>query len=239
MPENLIPQLEFFFSIIPLTYVALFHVINPIGSGVLFYNITPGISGKERRVLAKKIAFNTAIMLVVILACGIYIMKLFGITVPIIKICGGMVILAMGWRSLQQDDDTNESDKKLPLANTIRGLEAYRSKIFYPFTFPFTVGPGTISVALTISAESLVHRGSTHSVLQYAGAGTAVLLVALTIYVCYGSTDMVLGRMSLHVRQVVMKIFSFILLCIGGQIVFGGVEEFVRQVVNGLKDTTQ
>ena len=53
MPANFMAQLEYFSSIIPLTYVALFHVINPIGSGVLFYNITPGADGKERRLMAR------------------------------------------------------------------------------------------------------------------------------------------------------------------------------------------
>ena len=235
MPENLIAQLEYFASIIPLTYVALFHVINPIGSGVLFYNITPGADGKERRLMARKIAINSCIMLVVILLGGIYILKLFGITVPIVKICGGMVILAMGWRSLQKDDDSNDSDEKMKLANSIRGFEAYKSKLFYPFTFPFTVGPGTISVALTISAESLVHHGnSTNSMLQFAGAITAMVLIALTVYICYGSTDYVLGRLSLQMRKVIMKIFSFILLCIGGQILFGGVEDFIKYIVKGV-----
>lgn len=235
MPENLIAQLEYFASIIPLTYVALFHVINPIGSGVLFYNITPGADGRERRLMARKIAINACIMLIVILLGGIYILKLFGITVPIVKICGGMVILAMGWRSLQKDDDSNDSDEKMKLANSIRGFEAYKSKLFYPFTFPFTVGPGTISVALTISAESLVHQGnSANSMLQFAGAITAMVLIALTVYICYGSTDYVLGRLSLQMRKVIMKIFSFILLCIGGQILFGGVEDFIKYLVKGV-----
>ncbi|WP_315823868.1 MarC family protein [Paraflavitalea speifideaquila] len=235
MPGNFITQLEYFVSIIPLTYVALFHVINPIGSGVLFYNITPGADGNERRRLAKKIAINAAVMLIIILMGGVYILKLFGITVPIVKICGGMVILAMGWRSLQKDEDVNDSDDKIKLANSIRGFEAYKSKLFYPFTFPFTVGPGTISVALTISAESLVHRGnSTHSMLQYAGAITSILLIAFTIYLCYGSTDFVMGRLSLQMRKVIMKIFSFILLCIGGQIVFGGIEDFIKYVIKAI-----
>jgi len=146
-----------------------------------------------------------------------------------------MVILAMGWRSLQKDDDSNDSDEKMKLANSIRGFEAYKSKLFYPFTFPFTVGPGTISVALTISAESLVHQGnSANSMLQFAGAITAMVLIALTVYICYGSTDYVLGRLSLQMRKVIMKIFSFILLCIGGQILFGGVEDFIKYLVKGV-----
>lgn len=235
MPDNFVARLEYFASIIPLTYVALFHVINPIGSGVLFYNITPGADGRERRRMAKKIALNSGIMLVIIMLGGIYILKLFGITVPIVKICGGLVILAMGWRSLQKEDDTNDSDNKVQLANSIRGFEAYRNKLFYPFTFPFTVGPGTISVALTISAESLVHRANdAYNVLHIAGAITAILLIVLTVYICYGSTDYVLGRLSLQMRRVIMKIFSFILLCIGGQILFGGVEDFIKQVVKSV-----
>ncbi|MDI3318556.1 MarC family protein [Pinibacter soli] len=234
MSQTFIDQLTFFAEIIPLTYVALFHVINPIGSGVLFYNLTSRATSKERRSLAKHVALNTSIMLVIILMAGIYLLKLFGITVPIIKMCGGLVILAMGWRSLQQDDDVNDSDKKMQLTN-VHTNDVYKNKQFYPFTFPFTVGPGTISVALTISAESLVHRGNNaNSLLQFAGAVTAVILIAFTIYVCYGSADMVMNRLSLHMRKVIMKIFSFILLCIGGQILFGGVEDFVKYILKSI-----
>ncbi|MBV4357919.1 MarC family protein [Pinibacter aurantiacus] len=234
MSQTFIDQLTFFAEIIPLTYVALFHVINPIGSGVLFYNLTSRATSKERRSLAKHVALNTSIMLVIILMAGIYLLKLFGITVPIIKMCGGLVILAMGWRSLQQDDDINDSDKKMQLTN-VQTNDVYKNKQFYPFTFPFTVGPGTISVALTISAESLVHRGnSANSLLQFAGAVTAVILIAFTIYICYGSADMVMNRLSLQMRKVIMKIFSFILLCIGGQILFGGVEDFVKYILKSI-----
>jgi multiple antibiotic resistance protein len=234
MSQTFIDQLTFFAEIIPLTYVALFHVINPIGSGVLFYNLTSRATSKERRSLAKHIAFNTGIMLIIILVAGIYILKLFGITVPIIKMCGGLVILAMGWRALQQDDDVNESDKKKQLTE-VDVDDVYKSKQFYPFTFPFTVGPGTISVALTISAESLTHRdNSTHSLLQFAGAVTSILLITFTIYICYGSADMVMSRLSLQMRKVIMKIFSFILLCIGGQILFGGVEDFVKYILKAI-----
>jgi len=235
MSQTFLDQLTFFAEIIPLTYIAFFHVINPIGSGVLFYNLTPLATSKERRSLAKHIAVNTCIMLTIILLIGIYILNLFGITVPIVKMCGGFVILAMGWQSLQQDDSINEADKKMPLPGSVHSLEVYKANQFYPFTFPFTVGPGTISVALTISAESLVHRGDrAHSLLQFAGAFTAIILIAFTIYICYGSADMVMSRLSLQIRKVIMKIFSFILLCIGGQILFGGVEDFVKYILKSI-----
>ena len=229
MFEHLTPIWEHFYFIVPATFMALFHVVNPIGSGILFLNLTPLADNKSRRQLARKIAVNSFILMLVVLIVGLYILKLFGITIPIVQMCGGMLILMMGWRSLNRDDSTNESDQKNYLKTQIQesGYQSYESKVFYPYTFPFTVGPGSIAVTLTISAESITNREG-DDILQYLGAVIAILLVSVTIYICYSSANYFMARISESVRKVIMKIMAFILLCIGGQIVFGGITEFLK-----------
>lgn len=148
MFEHLTPIWEHFYFIVPATFMALFHVVNPIGSGILFLNLTPLADNKSRRQLARKIAVNSFILMLVVLIVGLYILKLFGITIPIVQMCGGMLILMMGWRSLNRDDSTNESDQKNYLKTQIQesGYQSYESKVFYPYTFPFTVGPGALQL---------------------------------------------------------------------------------------------
>ena len=223
-------MLEHFFFIIPVTYTALFHVVNPIGSGILFLNLTPMADNQTRRTLARKIAINSLIIMLVTLLGGVYILKLFGITVPIVQMCGGSLILAMGWRSLNRDDRTNESDQKI-FVKPEMDQEMYLSNAFYPYTFPFTVGPGTIAVVLTVSAESITNSPG-NDFVQYLGAFIAVLLVAITIYVCYSSSNYFIDRISEQIRKVIMKILSFILLCIGGQIIASGFTAFLRVLHN-------
>jgi multiple antibiotic resistance protein len=228
MFENLPDILKHFFFIIPAIYMALFHVVNPIGSGVLFLNLTHEANNVIRRRLARKVAINSLIILCVTLLIGVYILKLFGITIPIVQICGGAMILNMGWRSVNYDDSVNESDKKKSLAS---GMEehSYDSQTFYPYTFPFTIGPGSIAVTLTISAEYITNSPG-NDLLQYVACLISVILICITIFICYSSADYLMGKISEQVRRVIMKILSFVLLCIGGQIITNGVIEFLKQL---------
>jgi multiple antibiotic resistance protein len=213
-------MLNYFLSIIPITYMALFQVVNPIGSGILFLNLTPAASRDLRRKLARKVAFNSAIVLLVTLLAGVYVLKLFGITVPIVQICGGALILAMGWKSLNSDQESVEGDRKTLLEEKLNPETAYGNQAFYPMTFPFTIGPGSIAITLTISAESLNHSGNRY--VLFAGAIMSIGLIAITIYICFSSADYFLSRVSPQIRRVVMKLLAFILLCIGGQIMYNG-----------------
>lgn len=229
MFEHLSPVWQHISFIVPVTYMALFHVVNPIGSGILFLNLTPAADNKTRRLLSWKIAINSFFLMVVVLVGGIYIMKLFGITIPIVQMCGGTLIMAMGWGSLNRDDSSNESDQKKYIKSHIENsaFPDYNDKVFYPFTFPFTVGPGSIAVTLTVSAESITGTPG-NDFLQYLAATVSLLLIAVTIFVCYSSANYFMARISESVRRVIMKIMSFILLCIGGQIFFGGITAFLR-----------
>ena len=231
MIEHLSPAWQHIFFIVPVTFMALFHVVNPIGSGILFLNLTPLADNKTRKNLAWKIAVNSFILMVVVLVGGIYILNVFGITIPVVQICGGTLIMAMGWRSLNRDDSSNESDQKTYIKSHIEasGFESYADKVFYPFTFPFTVGPGSIAVTLTVSAESITSTPGS-DLLQYLGATFSIFLVAVTIFVCYSSASYFMARISESIRRVIMKIMSFILLCIGGQIFFGGITGFIKSL---------
>lgn len=223
--------LRYFFTIIPITYMALFQVVNPIGSGILFLNLTPTASRPLRRKLARKVAFNSSILLLIVLLAGVYVLKLFGITVPIVQVCGGMLIVAMGWRSMNAKDDQtiHDGEKKNYLAGELTPEKDYVNQAFYPMTFPFVVGPGSIAITLTISAEYVTHAPG-NDLLQYAGAAVSIVLIAATIYVCFASADYFMSKLTLQIRQVVMKLLSFILLCIGGQIVFNGLEAWLHSL---------
>ena len=222
-------NLQHFIIIIPVTFMALFHVVNPIGSGVLFLNLTPNADNKLRRTLARKIAFNSLTLMLIVLLGGVYILKLFGITIPVVQMCGGFMILTMGWNALANDDDRHPSKADDLMKGTVKSETLYRNQAFYPFTFPFTVGPGSIAVTLTISAET-IQKAPGSDLLNFTGAIISIVLVALTIYICYSSADYLMSKMNEQVRLVLMKILSFILLCIGGQIIFNGLTAFIKNL---------
>jgi multiple antibiotic resistance protein len=96
---------------------------------------------------------------------------------------------------------------------------------FYPLTLPLTVGPGSISVAITLGANEFHNlSGSLVSILA-AVIGSAV--VALTIYLCYASSDRLASALGPTGTIVIVKLTSFLLVCIGVQIVWNGVKQLL------------
>ncbi len=94
------------------------------------------------------------------------------------------------------------------------------TRAFYPLTLPLTVGPGTISVAITIGAH---HPQSVRSLLVNGVADTlGALLIAATVFVCYRYADRMLRVLGETGTSVLVRLSAFIVLCIGVQIVWTG-----------------
>lgn len=218
-----VSELLFF---IPIAFTALFPVVNPIGTSILFLNLTNEASSKVRRQIARKIALNAIIVMLVTLFIGIYFLQLFGISIPVVQTCGGLVLFVMGWNSLNSDEGTNDASKKEYIKDDVDASSMYSNQAFYPFTFPLTIGPGTIATTLTLGAEAS-KKSSSFAVESYLGATIAMVLIALCVYLAYGYADRVVMRLSSNLRKVVMRLLSFILLCIGGQITANGIHALI------------
>jgi multiple antibiotic resistance protein len=91
-----------------------------------------------------------------------------------------------------------------------------------------TVGPGSISVAITLGANEPHSLGG--SLLSILAAAIGSAFVAATIYLCYAFADrltLVLGPTG---TNVIVKLTSFLLVCIGVQIVWNGVSQLLRSL---------
>jgi len=128
-----------------LVFAALFPIVNPLGGAPIFLAMTTDYSPDERASLAWKVTVNAFILLVASVATGTYVLELFGLSVPVVQVAGGVVVSTLGWRLLQ---DPSAIDDKSSTASASRR----RNLAFYPLTMPLTVGPGSISVAITIGA---------------------------------------------------------------------------------------
>jgi multiple antibiotic resistance protein len=201
-----------------LVFAALFPIVNPLGGAPIFLAMTSAYSPPERAMLAWGVTVNAFILLLVSVATGTYVLELFGLSVPVVQVGGGLVVSMLGWRLLQ---DPGALDRSSP-----GNAPARRSIAFYPLTMPLTVGPGSISVAITIGANR------PHSVRSLLINGPAVLigvaLVAVTVLVAYRYADR-LGRMIGDTgMNVLLRLTAFILLCIGVQIVWNGASALLR-----------
>jgi multiple antibiotic resistance protein len=205
---------------------ALFPIVNPIGSTPIFLSLTRGLSSHGRTTLARMIAVNGLILILVSIFIGTYILAFFGISLPVVQVGGGLVVISTGWALLRQPSDDASGDK----ASRHECNETdYSSQAFYPLTLPLTVGPGSISVAIAVGANR--PEGSEGRWPLIAGMLLGSLLIAASIYLCYRFAERLGRTLGDAAMNVIIRLSSFILVCIGVQILWNGLSALLRTVV--------
>lgn len=202
-----------------LVYAGLFPVINPLGAAPIFLSMTSGASQGSRSKLALQVALNSFFLLLGAMLCGSYVLNLFGITIPAVRVAGGIVIAAMGWSLL--------GDRAAKFSAPEVTSPQKESQGFYPLTLPLTVGPGALSVAMTIGAHHASGPFRPHMLLLLGAALSALLALALTIYIAYRFAGPLVERLGDAGVTALVKLSAFVLVCIGVQIAWGGVAELI------------
>jgi multiple antibiotic resistance protein len=200
-----------------LTFAGLFPIVNPIEGAPFFLGLTAHLGTAERRVLARKTAINGFALLLGSMALGPWLLEVFGLQLPIVRIAGGLVVAALGWKLLSQESWSDHDAAGV--------AEAPQRKVgsFYPLTMPLTVGPGSMSVAITIGSRKPAGVPHWSQLAEHAsGAVLGVFAIALTIYLAYRFAETIgrlLGETGL---EVLVRLSAFILMCIGIEIVWSG-----------------
>jgi multiple antibiotic resistance protein len=207
-----------------LVVAALFPIVNPLGSAAIFVNLVGPIANTTQRLLAQKIAIYSFFLLICSLLWGVHVLSFFGIQIYAVQIGGGLVVAATGWTLLGKDSG-REKDTTTPEDQILENA-------FYPFTLPITVGPGAISVAITLGAHlpPELHEPSLFSlrVLIAAIAGCTLIYLIIYYYYIYArKAEQLLGRSG---TSMVMRLSSFILLCIGVQIISTGIKAYLQTI---------
>ena len=198
---------------------ALFPIVNPLGGSPIFLARTTGYPSDTRQTLAKKIAFNSFFLLVGSYFIGSYILEFFGISLPVVQVGGGLIVISTGWAMLKGGDERRQ------LHEGMEPQDLY-SQAFYPLTLPLTVGPGSISVAITLGANLPHSLGP--NLLAILATVIASLLVAVSIYLCYGFADRLAAVVGESGMGIILRLSSFLLVCIGVQIMWNGLSALLR-----------
>jgi multiple antibiotic resistance protein len=205
-----------------LAFSALFPVINPLGSSLVFLGMVGEASQKVFRNLARKIAISTALFLLVMDLAGALVLKLFGISLPVVQLAGGLVLASMGWKLLNEKD---EDEHSRPAAQASDPAEL-QNKIFYPFTFPVTAGPGVLVVTLTLSAHA--SKGTLlEALVAQAGVLTGMALMCLAVFIAYAYAPKITAKVSPSTAHGILRVIAFVLLCIGVQIAWNGLSSLL------------
>lgn len=211
-----------------LAFSALFSIVNPLGGALIYSQVTASRPRAQRIQLAWRVAFYSAIVMLTALLAGAPLLGFFGISLSALRIAGGLVVAAHAWELLSVPE--HQEDRKTQQAAPADNAD---DVAFFPLTMPFTTGPGTIAVAIALSASGPA-QGS--GLLPfYIGSGVAALAIALVVGISYAFADRVVALLGQARSRVVTRLAAFILLCVGVQILVTGVQDALTPLAGALR----
>jgi len=200
---------------------ALFPIVNPLGGSPIFLDLTKKYETAARRALSWRVAWNSFLLMVGSYFVGSHILEFFGLSLPVVQVGGGLVVVSMGWALLMKREVRDAKDEPAEPQDMLR-------RAFYPLTMPLTVGPGSISVAVTLGANTMNHYGM--HVWTIMAALAAMALIAISVFLCYGFADQLARMLGETGTTVIIRLSSFLLLCIGVQIMWNGISALLSSV---------
>jgi multiple antibiotic resistance protein len=211
-----------------LVLAAIFPVVNPPGSALVFLSLTRHAPVEVRRVLARRVAINSFFVMAVSLLLGTFVLNLYGISVPVLRVAGGFVVAVAGWKLLNEGSQKDRDEAAEPARRA-----DYGSMAFYPLTLPITTGPGTIAVMISLGFSRTTFATAADELRFVAIILLATLATAMTIYVCFTYADRVERLIGHAGTDIAVRLSAFILFCIGVQILWTGASELLSSLPLG------
>jgi multiple antibiotic resistance protein len=207
-------------SFLLLAFPALFSIINPLGGAFIFLAATRRMEQKARSSLARQVATYSFILLNVSMLIGAFVLRFFGISMPVLRLAGGVIIALTAWKLLNAEDES--ADRRAVVEEA--GIRDASHLAFYPLTMPMTTGPGTISVAIALGTGG---AGADNLLVFAAQALGTTALICLLIYFFYSSSSRISQAIGPTGTAIVARLSAFLLFCIGFQVMWTGIAELV------------
>jgi multiple antibiotic resistance protein len=213
-----------------LAFGALFSIVNPLSGAFIFFGATRELDPKVRAAVSRWVSIYAFCIVAASLYIGAYVLSFFGVTIPVLRVAGGIIVAMSGWQMLNQPDATEQRRSETP---NPRSITVAPSKLaFYPLTMPLTTGPGTISVAISIGAGR--PRGFHPLLLEFfIETLAAVGLLVLLIYATYRNAASLAKLIGATGTSIVVRLSAFLLFCIGIQIFWNGAAELLGSLPIG------
>jgi len=214
-----------------IAFSVLLPLVNPLGSALVFLGLVGDAPSAALRSLARRIAIANIIFLAVFELAGAAILNFFGISLPIVELSGGMVVAAMGWGVLNERSagaDTRNKTEESGRASQ-PDTNHLEERVFYPFTFPITSGPGTLVGLLTLTAH-ISNKALTKNIEAHVGVFLAIVVLSLICYFCYAYAPKITRVIPPSTAHGILRVIAFILLCIGIQIAWNGLSALLATV---------
>ena len=209
-----------FAQVVAVAFAALIPVINPPGVAPIFLSLTAGAGDAARAAMAARVARHSFVLLVAAMLAGSSILRLFGLSLAEIRMAGGLLVIATAWHLIRAEQTPDSTIVALSPSDRAEALD---SRGFYPLTFPVTIGPGSLSIAVTVGAG--MRTNNPIDVAALLGAILGGALVSFTVYLCYRFAPRIERTLGAAGTVVVLRLSAFILLSVGVKILCDGVVE--------------
>jgi multiple antibiotic resistance protein len=223
-----------------LALSGLVAIVNPIGGAFIFAQVTGAYSHAERVLLSRRIGVYAALVMLGALWAGTPILNFFGVTLAALRIAGGLVVMSSAWTQLNRPE-AREARKQAEASGSTGRVLASSEPQAEQAPGPVVngrvsgknaisaSGPGTIAVAITLGAnrpEAYAERLG-----FYIGVTLAALAVAAAVALIYASADRVVALIGPARARVVGRLFAFLLLCVGTQILINGLTDVLAPLM--------
>ncbi len=208
------------FSWIGVALVTLLPIVNPLSTAVLLLAIGTHLTVEERNRQILRACLYMTVILIVFLLGGHLIMVAFGISIPGIRLAGGLIIGFLGFRMLfpEEDEITGEGQQEA------RGKQDIS---FSPLAMPSLSGPGSMAATLTMSS-SIDSRQMADRVVAFTGVIIAIILTAVISWLVLRGAGMLRRVLGVNGISSLSRIMGFLLICIGIQFAINGVRDLVQ-----------
>jgi len=193
------------------TFLALFPIVDPFGGIPIFFTMTASWTPKDRNKTALKTGIWVFVILVTFLFIGRFVLSFFGISLPVLKIAGGLIVANTAWGMVTSHaritpEESHEAEDKEDISLT-------------PLAMPLMSGPGAIGVVMALAAH-------VDSAASYFGMVIGIAAVALTVFLFFFMGGPLVRRLGPSAVGAINKIFGFLILAIAVQLVWDGVADF-------------
>jgi multiple antibiotic resistance protein len=214
-----------FLKAVVLLPATLLPIINPLSTAPVFV-ATVGADHALAQRLARQVAINSWFIVFGSIAVGTYVLQLFGISLPVVRLGGGLLVASTAWGMLNR-----AARDEVQAAVAGKAIEMSESEVisrsFFPITFPLTTGPGTIAASIALGAK--IPATPVLYVMGTLAAAVGAFLVSAALYLILANSVRVVTRLGEVGMLVLTRLMAFLLLCIGIEIMWSGWAE-----LNGL-----
>ncbi|WP_243041138.1 MarC family NAAT transporter [Dyella sedimenti] len=217
--------MNLFLDYVAFGLLGLLPIANPVTSATVLLALTGRYPQAERNRQINRATLYVAIVLLVCFYAGNAVIRGFGISIPGLRLAGGLIVAYIGFGMLFPPARAAEDEVQAEMA--AHGSPAKLQDVaFIPLTMPCTTGPGTI--AFVISAASSLPAGQAGPLVVHLAVATTTLLFALIFWLCLRGAARIMRVLGETGIDALSRLMGFLLVCIGVQFAINGVHELLQ-----------